>query len=361
MNTPPNLWHERLKREIGELVKINPHRRPWTLPLAAALSAGLPLFVGMYFGHFEYGLVSSLGGMTFLYLPATRLVHRMVTLLSVAALMSASFLCGLVAYHFPALLVLMIVVLTMLTTMLCRFFKINPPGNLFFLMSAMIAAYLPHSVGEIPMLVGLMFLGGLLACAIGFVYSLYTLWRGAPVQAPPEPVRDVKLVVVDALITGLCVGLALFLADMLQMPKPYWVPVACVAVMQGITFRAVWVKQVHRIVGTAVGLGLAWLLLMLHPQGWFLCMIMMLLSFVIELLVVRHYAAAVVFITPLTIFLAEAGGGAMSAGLLIESRFFDTLLGCAIGLIGAACLHFLGLRNWLERVLLQLYAYGARK
>lgn len=354
------LTYAHIKDEISKLLAVNPHRRPLSLPVVAALSSGLPLFIGVYFGHFEYGLLSSIGAMSFLYLPQTALIHRMVTLLCVVTLLTASFSVGLVAYHFPAFLVLLITVLTIIITMLCRYFNIAPPGNFFFLMAAMIAAYIPHQIEQIPTLVGLVFLGGLFACVLGFAYSLFMLWQNNATPSPPPINRDIKLVIVDALIIGIFVGFSLFLANLFAMPKPYWVPVSCAAVMQGITFRAVWTKQAHRLMGTGVGLGLTWLLLWLNPQSWWLCLLMMSLSFIIEILIVKHYALAVIFITPLTIFLAEAGGGSgvVSISELIHSRFFDTLLGCFMGLLGAASLHFLGLRNWLERYILKLSQHG---
>ena len=74
---------------------------------------------------------------------------------------------------------------------------------------------------------------------------------------------------------------------------------------------------------------------------------MMVLAFVIENAVVRHYGLAVTFITPLTILLAEASTLAHgSPNALIEARFFDTVLGCLIGLAGAVCLHSPGFGRW---------------
>ena len=62
---------------------------------------------------------------------------------------------------------------------------------------------------------------------------------------------------------------------------------------------------------------------------------MMALTFVIEFTVVRHYAFATIFITPLTILLGEAATlGHGSASALIQARFFDTALGCFVGLVG---------------------------
>ena len=64
------------------------------------------------------------------------------------------------------------------------------------------------------------------------------------------------------------------------------------------------------------------------------------MAFVIETAVVRHYGFAAIFITPMTILLAEASTlGHGSSAALIEARFYDTVLGCLVGFAGAACLH----------------------
>lgn len=124
------------------------------------------------------------------------------------------------------------------------------------------------------------------------------------------------------------------------MQKAYWVPVSCLAVIQGASLRAVWNKQLHRVVGTCIGLLVSWGLLLLPLDKWSISLTMMVLTFVIESTVVRHYAFATIFITPMTILLAEAvtlGHGSPFA--LVQARFFDTVLGCFVGLVGGICLH----------------------
>jgi uncharacterized membrane protein YccC len=124
------------------------------------------------------------------------------------------------------------------------------------------------------------------------------------------------------------------------MERPYWVPVSCLAVIQGVSLRAVWNRQLHRVLGTGVGLMLSWGLLMLPLNPWSVSLTMIVLAFVIESTVVRHYGFAVVFITPLTILLAEAATlGHGDPAALIEARLLDTVLGCMVGLIGGVCLH----------------------
>jgi uncharacterized membrane protein YccC len=116
--------------------------------------------------------------------------------------------------------------------------------------------------------------------------------------------------------------------------------VSCLAVIAGASLRAVWNKQLQRILGTALGLLMAWALLSLPLNPWLICAMVMGLTFIIETLVVRHYGVAAVFITPLTLLLAEASAfGHQSTTVVLQARFVDIVLGSVIGLIGGACIH----------------------
>lgn len=227
-------------------------------------------------------------------------------------------------------------------------------------MVAAIGAYSPVPFLDLPLMVGLVFLGGLLAAVIAFGYSLIVLRLQAPTPVQPLPQPTFEHVVLDSVLIGALVGLSLLLAMALQLERPYWVPVSCMAVIQGTTLRAVWNRNLQRVVGTAAGMLVAWGLLSL-PLGpwavgrgpWAVAPILMLLSFTVEWLVVRHYGLATVFITPLTILLAEAArlDPQASHAALIQSRFMDTMLGCAVGLLGGVVMHQPRLRAAVGRSL----------
>jgi uncharacterized membrane protein YccC len=188
--------------------------------------------------------------------------------------------------------------------------------------------------------VGAVALGTVLAVAIAFLYSLHIVSRhGVPAPSPrPDPEFD--FVVVDSVVIGGFVGLSLLAAHGLQLDRPYWVPVSCLAIIQGASLRAAWTRQLHRIVGTALGL-LLFLGIAQVPLGpWGVAAVLTALTLVIETLVVRHYGLAAVFITPLTILLAEAGQTSrMAPQHLMQARLVDTMVGAVLGLAGAACLH----------------------
>lgn len=329
-----------LQAQWRQLLTVNPSDRPWQKPFAAALASGLPLLIGALLDRMDFGLVSALGGLVFLYTPRTPLYHRMLTVMASAFAMIACYTLGLMSHFLPLLMMPTLVFVTILVTMACRFYGLGVPGSLFFVMAASIGAYTPLEWEQVPQMVGLLAMGALLACLIAFFYSAHILRQREPDPVPPLPVPTFDFVVFDSVLIGVFVGLALALAQALQLEKAYWVPVSCLAVIQGASLQAVWNRQLHRLLGTGIGLLLAWGLLLLPLDRWSITLAMMLLAFVVETAVVRHYGFAVIFITPMTILLAEAatlGQGPVAA--LIEARFYDTVLGCLVGLAGGICIH----------------------
>jgi uncharacterized membrane protein YccC len=129
-------------------------------------------------------------------------------------------------------------------------------------------------------------------------------------------------------------------AHALQLDRPYWVPVTCLAIIQGATLRAAWTRQLQRIIGTALGLLLFLAIVQLTLGPWATAGVLTLLALVIEILVVRHYGLATVFITPLAILLVEAGqGSVMEPQQLMQARLVDTVVGSLLGLCAAVCMH----------------------
>ena len=329
-----------LANELRQLVRVNASDRPWEMPVAAALASGLPIFIGAGFGELGLGLVASIGGLVFLHLPPTRLSHRMAWLMACAFGMTGSFAMGMLGHLYPPLLVPLLVIIAIVVTMVCRFYAAPPPGSLFFVMAAAIGAYSPAHGPMALVQVGALTLGTVLAVAIAFLYSLHIVSRrGVPATSPaPDPEFD--FVVVDSVVIGSFVGLSLLAAQALQLDRPYWVPVSCLAIIQGASLRAAWTRQLQRIVGTALGLLVFLAIAQLPLDAWSVAAVVTALTLIIETLVVRHYGLATVFITPLTILLAEAAQrGGMAPQRIMQARLVDTVVGAVIGLAGAACLH----------------------
>ena len=130
-------------------------------------------------------------------------------------------------------------------------------------------------------------------------------------------------------------AISLAVSYIFEMNNGYWIPVSALAVLQGANSYIVGKRALHRIIGTSVGLMLCFFILSNFNSNLGIAVSIIVLQVIIELLIARHYALAVVFITPISILLAEAGSITHADPLqLIESRFLDILIGSAIGVVG---------------------------
>jgi len=339
-----------VRREWRDLITVHPSDRPWELPFAVAVAAGTPMLLGAGLGMMGYGALASIGAMTIVYLPRTRLDHRMVTVVVAAFAMIVCYGLGQLSQLVPNARAPIIALVAGIVTMACRYYRVVPPGSLFFVMATAIGAYAPGDVGGAPSRLGAFALGSIGAVVVAFLYNIHILRYRDPLPTSPPPDDLLDIVVIDSLIIGLFVGLSLGAAQILGVDKPYWAPVSCLAVIQGVNLRAVWNRQAHRIIGTVIGLAVTWMLVRYAADPWAIAIAVTVLTFCIETAIVRHYAFAAILIAPLTILLAEASNlGQVSSTALIGARLADTVIGALLGLAGGVCIHNSALRQSLRR------------
>jgi uncharacterized membrane protein YccC len=194
------------------------------------------------------------------------------------------------------------------------------------------------------------------ASTLALAYSLIQLLSGHTGGVhPAEPTEPrVVAILLESATIAVFIAASYLLALGLGFDRPYWAPISCAAILQGATFRAVWHRKVHRIVGTVIGMVLTWALFSLNPGPWTLALLIVVLSFLIELLVIRNYGFAVIFITPLTIILAEATSASLDIDWVILLRMIDVVLGSTVGYLGGWLLHQQHLYDRLERRLLRM-------
>lgn len=337
---------------FGSLFELKQTERLWHIPFLASLCSGIPLLIGLYFQNLGYGILASTAGLVILYLPLTNLAQRMITMLACSFGFMISFAIGVIFSFNPVISAVVLGLLTFSVQWTANYFQMKPPGSFFFIMIASIASCMPFDLGTVPLKIGLVGMGAMLACVLAFLYSLYIV-KVYPVRSEQIQIKTKSYHnTITSALAGFFVGLSLLIANLLHLNNPYWVPISCMAVMQGITLEHIWQRSFQRILGTLVGLALAWLLLLEHPTPLTACIIIFVIQFIIEMLVVRHYGLAVIFITPLTILLAEAGSAInANPNVLIPTRFFDIALGSIIGAIAGWFIHHEQLREKAGRQL----------
>ena len=220
------------------------------------------------------------------------------------------------------------------------------------MMSTAIALFIPVPLTYIVAATGLVMLGSGFALIMALLYSLFLLATRKRTNLPAQSYQP-ETISESIMVAGF-VSLALSIALVLAMPYPYWAAVSCFIIIQGIHLRTMWIKQFHRLLGTLIGMGVAAWMLSWQLTLWQVAAAILVLMLCIESLVDRHYGLAVIFITPLTVFIAEYGSGLPPSQQLyqevIQARMLDTALGCIIGLIGGMAMQSAKLRAPLHRL-----------
>lgn len=332
----PNL-KQLFAEEINYLFKLKQTERLWHIPFLAALCVGIPLLTGLYLNQLKPALLASLAGLVILYIPNSSLANRMITLLVCSFGFMVSYTIG-ICFSFNFIVSSLVFGLfTFAVHWLALYFKAKPPGSFFFIMIASMASCQPFDPALIPQKIGLVGLGTMTACLLALFYSLLMLrnQQSNGTNVTMSFIRNKYADAVEAIILGLFMMASLLIGHVLKLQNPYWVPISCLAVMQGATLHTIWQRGFHRILGTFIGLGLAWLVLSLNRTPLSICLTIMALQFIVEMLVTRHYALTVMFITPMTILLAEANGSMIqNPDQLIYIRFWDISIGSFIGIVG---------------------------
>lgn len=333
-----------ITNELRELMTLKKTDRIWQVPVLAALSVGIPLLVGLYVGNLSGGLLASLSGLVILYMPVkTTFAKRMIVMFTASFGFMASFALGLLFSFDLWVSSVVFGLFAFVVHYIVSYFKINPPGNFFFIMIGALAFCEPFDLSVVPIKLGYVGMGAMSACLLALAFSFYTLWKGerrGQDEMKPEIRPNFYVNMVEAGIIGAIMFATLLLGQLLKFENPYWIPTSCLAVMQGASRYHIWQRTFHRVLGTFIGLGMCWLLLSLKTDPLYLCLSVMVLQGVVEVLVVRQYALAVIFITPLTIFLAEAADPLLqNPDALITARVIDISIGAAIGAVGGWLLH----------------------
>lgn len=326
-----------IKTETKNFFKIKESKRIWHIPLLAALCLGIPIFLGLFLGNLQMGLSAGLGGLVILYYqPSLPLASRMLTMLVCSFGFILSLAVG-IGFSFNAYISSIVFGLfAMGIHWVTTYFRTNPPGSFFFIMIASMASCQTFKFDVIPQKIGLIVLGTILACLLALFHGLLTNKKNITTQALSISIKKGEAVpVIESVVIGLFMFISLIIGHLFDMKNPYWIPISCLAVMQGISLYHVWERVVHRIIGTFVGIGLCWPILLFCKTPLSICISIFILQFIIEILIVRHYALAVVFITPMTILLTEAGSSfSNNSEIIISARFMDIALGSFIGAIG---------------------------
>lgn len=329
-----------------DLVRVGPAPHPrWPIATQAALAMALPVGLFTVVGQPMVGLQAAGGAFTALYLASATVRERAKALPLVGLLLLACAAAGTAAAADPTAVLLGLVAVTVVSSALAYAFALGPPGPVFFVLVYGMATTVTAAVDGARRVEPLAFLaafavGCLLAYAVAVAPLVVPGVRRRPARAlrallpGPRLSLDARLLLVRVVIVA--VAGTVLSALWVDQERAYWTVCSGVAVI-GLSAgrRTAMLRGSQRFVGTVVGAGLFALIALVSIPAPLLALVLAALQFLIELVVVRNYALALVFITPLVLVISTAAVPGADPGGLASERVVDTLLGAVLGMLTA--------------------------
>ena len=329
--------HAALRDILAGLVRLAPAPAPrWPLALQAGVAMAAPIALFSLLGAPEVGYRAAAGAFIVLHASALPPVERARLLPVIGAGLLAAATLGVVCATSPTLSLAGLVVVALGASAAMYGLGLGAPGPLFFVLihglSGQIAARMDaaESLSYV----------GQLALGIGFSYlvTLIPLLWPRMRRIPARPLAQLlprprfagvagTMLLRAALVTviGTAIGAAV------DPQRTYWVVGAALAVVGvAVGRRTAVARGLHRMLGTLIGGGVFLLIVPWGIHGLWLAVVLGALQAVIELLVVRNYGLALVFITPLVLLLTGAATGEIGTAFVGE-RIVDTIVGGALG------------------------------
>ncbi|QIG41198.1 FUSC family protein [Microbacterium sp. 4R-513] len=297
----------------------------------------VPIAVMTVVGHPDIGYQAATGAFAALYASNRAAIDRVRVVPVVGAGLFAAAALGVWAGSSPLLTILGLALVTLAASAAAFGFSLGPPGPLFAVLIFGLSAHV-SSVGA-P--------AGVYLAAVAGGILLSILITAAPLvlasrrRMPRHPLRELLpgpswsgpagMLFLRAAIVAL-VGTALGIA--IDPDRVYWIVGAAIAVIGTAAERqAAFHRGLHRMVGTLVGVVLYLLVAPVPITGIALALVLGGLQFAIEIVVVRNYALALTFITPLVLLLTSAATGVSGSIEVASERVIDTLVGATLGAI----------------------------
>ncbi|KQR39300.1 FUSC family protein [Microbacterium sp. Leaf159] len=319
------------------LFALAPKRGPrWHLATQAALGIAVPIAVMTLIGEPSLGYIAASGAFTVLFAGTAPVIDRARILPFVAAGLVASATLGVALSANAWLVSIGVVVVAIVSAALAFGFRLGPPGPLFFVLVFGLSA---HVIASSP-IAPLVYIAALAAgCLFSYLVAMAPLLLPRSRRITARPLRellpgpaftpDSRMLLMRVAIVAV---IGVLLGLVIDPTRTYWIVGSAVAVIGVAAARRAAVQRgLHRMLGTVVGAGVYALLALLHPSGLWLALLLGALQFTIELVVVRHYALALVFITPLVLLLTGAATGDIGSMDVAFERIVDTVVGAALG------------------------------
>ncbi|MFF0050804.1 FUSC family protein [Streptomyces sp. NPDC005498] len=341
---------------LAKLVAFGPMPSRHRSATVAGLCTTAPVLVGHAAGQPVVGLVASTGALAALY-GGRGTPRQDATAVTGAALsLALGMAVGGSLAGDARLAVIGTALWAALLTAVFAMARARPPGITMPVLVCSVGTGLPP--GDTVRRACAVAAVGLIAALLSWLVARVLPRRAAAASpAPPGagPLVQVRLALAAlprspfgwmAVRTGAAVGLAGAASLLCGVGRPYWAMAAAAAVLaRGSHAMSANTRATLRGLGTAVGCLLAGALASAHPGVVTTAVLLGALTFVIELVVARNYAVAMVFVTPLSVLLVTSATHASAVLTITADRLLETVLGCAAAVVAGQLVS----RRWAVR------------
>ena len=326
------------RRAAASLLTLGPHRGAHRVAVRAGIAVLVPLLVLVVVGRVEWTPYAAFGAFAALYGRNHGRADRVGMQAVAGFFLVLSVTLGVVVAQIPEsrwFIVLLGAVLAAAGSLTSDAYRWHPPGPIFLLFGFAVCGMIPASPGDVPIALGVATASVLWSLVVSSIGALRDPDPWVRPKAPRPQFREALAVpgsrahllryVIALLVAG-------SIATAVGWEHPYWAMVAAVAVLSGPDRESRLNRSVHRVVGTLFGVGVAAVILSIHPRDVWAVLFIVVLQSLTELFIGRNYALALLFLTPLALLMGQLAHDS-PVGPLVRDRLFETVLGAIVAVV----------------------------
>jgi hypothetical protein len=324
---------------VGRLVAVRPLQpgAGWG-SVRAGISVLVPLLILVLIDHVDWTLYGTFGAFTSLYGRERVDLHRVVrqSAAGLALILSVT-LGALVAISDSRtwLAIPIAAAVAVAASYISARHQWTPPGSLFQVFGFAAVASIPAKASDLVPAVVVVSLSALFAVLVGNLGAL--IRRARHTADPPAPELPIGGATSGAWLYAIQSGLGVAIAGAIAtgggIGRPYWAMISAVVPLMAHDFTSQLVRGLHRMIGTLIGLGVAWLLLEPDLPDAAIVVCVAAFQLITELLVARNYALALISITPLALLIVHLAVPLFPIHDLLGDRALETAIGVSVGLL----------------------------
>lgn len=322
--------------------RIAPSNNDHHPAIRCAIGVGLPLLTLLAIGRTDLSIFAVLGAFTGAYGRGQTHRPRLVQQSRAGALLLVAIASGMLASRSgiaPEWTVWCTAGMGALGFLAARIGRLKPDGSLFYVFAFSAVAFIRTPAPWLPALATAVATVAL-SLVVGVAGRALPSHRAAWVLAPKSRLssQERREALVEATMHAVAIALSGTIAVGAGFGHSYWAMIAATAVLVGATAARRIERGVHRIIGTLGGLAITGVILGLHLRVWPMIIVVLVLQFLVELFIARHYALAQAFVTPLALLMTEVARPT-NPWMLMADRAVETLIGAGVGMALVLLVH----------------------